>query len=110
MAQKVHSITLYLTIYVILMALLILTIAVAFIDIGRHPNNLIAIGIACVKGVLIVLFFMHIKYERWITWFFAAAGALWLCIMITLTMSDYLTRNHPAHSSPKGEPVFISRD
>jgi len=109
MAPKVHSIKLYLAIYFILMALLILTVGFAFVDIGRYPNNLIAIAIACVKGVLIVLFFMHIKYERWITWCFAAAGAIWLCIMVTLTMSDYLTRNHPARSSPKGEPVFLSR-
>ena len=109
MSEKVHSIRLYLTVYVILLALLILTVGMAFIDIGRYPNNLIAMGIGCVKAVLIVLFFMHIKYERWITWFFAAAGVVWLCIMITLSMADYLTRNHPAHSSPKGEPVFVSQ-
>jgi hypothetical protein len=30
--------------------------------------------------------------------------------MITLTMSDYLTRNHPVRSSPKGEPVFVSQN
>ena len=109
MAGKVHSIRLYLAVYFALLALLILTVGMAFVDIGRYPNNVIAIGIGCIKAVLIVLFFMHIKYERWITWFFAAAGAIWLCIMITLSMADYLTRNHPAHSSPKGEPVFVSQ-
>ncbi len=110
MAEKTHPIRLYLVVYVVLLCLLGLTIGVSYIDIGRHPNNSIAIAIACVKGLLIVLFFMHMKYERWITWFFAAAGVVWLCIMITLFMTDYLTRNHPAHSSPKGEPVFLSQE
>jgi len=109
MAEKVHPIRLYVIVYVALLILLSLTIGVSYIDIGRHPNNAIAIAIACVKGVLIVLFFMHMKYERWITWFFAAAGFVWLFIMISMTMTDYLTRNYPAHSSPKGEPVFLTQ-
>ena len=109
MAKPSPSIKLYLTVYVALLILLVITVAFSFVDIGRYPNNLIALAIACVKGLLIVLFFMHMKYERWITWIFAGAGVLWLCIMFTLTMNDYLTRNHPEHSSPKGEPVLVSQ-
>jgi cytochrome c oxidase subunit IV len=110
MARKAHPIRLYLTIYVALLCLLALTIGVSYIDIGRHPNAAIAVGIACIKALLVVLFFMHMKYERWITWSFAAAGVVWLGIMIALFMTDYLTRNHPANSSPKGEPVFLSQE
>jgi len=109
MTTPSHSVRLYLMIYVALLILLGVTIGVSYVDIGRYPNNLIAIAIACVKGLLIVLFFMHMKDERWITWIFAGAGILWLCIMLVLMMNDYLTRNHPAQSSPKGEPVFVSR-
>jgi cytochrome c oxidase subunit 4 len=109
MSEKVHPIRLYVAIYIILMCLLGLTIAASYVDIGRHPNNSIAVAIAIVKACLIILFFMHMKYERWITWLFAAAGFLWLCIMIVLMMTDYVTRNHPANSSPKGEPIFLSR-
>jgi caa(3)-type oxidase subunit IV len=109
MAAPVYPIKLYVTIYIILLCLLAVTISFAFIDIGRYPNNGIAEFIPCVKTLLIVYFFMHLKDERWITWVFAGAGVLWLCIMLTLTMNDYLTRNHPAQSSPKGEPVFVSR-
>jgi cytochrome c oxidase subunit 4 len=110
MSEKVHPIRLYVVIYMVLMCLLALTIVLSYVDIGRHQNNSIAIAIAVTKAVLIILFFMHMKYERWITWYFAAAGFLWLCIMLTLTMTDYLTRNHPANSSPKGEPVFLSQE
>jgi cytochrome c oxidase subunit 4 len=110
MARPTHSIKTYLAVYVALIALLCITVSFAFIDVGRHANNAIAIIIPCIKAVLIVLFFMHMKWEKWITWFFAAAGFIWLCIMISMTMTDYLTRNHPADSSPKGEPVFVSPD
>ena len=108
MAKQVHPIGLYLLVYVVLLCLLGLTIGASYLDIGRYPNNIIAIGIAIIKMLLIILIFMHMKYERWITWFFAAAGMVWLCIMISLMMTDYLSRNHPANSSPKGEPVFVS--
>ncbi len=108
MATPAHSVKLYVTIYVILLVLLAITVGVSYIDIGRYPNNGIAVAIACAKGLLIVLFFMHMKNESWTTWFVAGAGILWLCIMLVLTMNDYLTRNHPAQSSPKGEPVFVS--
>lgn len=108
MAKQVHPIRLYLLVYVVLLCLLGLTIGASYIDIGRYPNNIIAIGIAIIKMLLIILIFMHMKYERWITWFFAAAGIVWLCIMISLMMTDYLSRNHPANSSPKGEPMFVS--
>ena len=106
-AQKTHSRTLYLVVYVALLVLLVITVALSFVDLGRHANNIIAMAIACIKGLLIVLFFMHVRFEPWITWFFAAAGFLWLGIMLTLTGSEYLTRNHPAGMNPKGEPTYL---
>lgn len=109
MARKVHPVGLYIAIYVALLILLGATIALSYVPMGKYPNNIVAIGIAITKTFLIVLIFMHLKYEKWITWFFAAAGFAWLCIMLTLTMTDYLSRNHPASSSPKGEPVFLSQ-
>ena len=93
-----------------------MTIAAAFINVdswtkahhlGSGWNTAIALSIAVVKGLLVVLFFMHIRYGSRLSWVFAAAGFVWLGIMLTLTMSDYLTRNHPAGGSPKGEPRYI---
>ena len=104
---KTHSRTLYVVVYLALLLLLVATVGFSFVDFGRGINNAIAIGIGCIKALLIVLFFMHIAFEPWLTWFFAAAGFLWLGIMLTLTSSEYLTRNHPAGMSPKGEPAYI---
>jgi cytochrome c oxidase subunit 4 len=100
----------------LLMLLLIVTVAMAFIDVDRFTaqhhlgtgwNTVIALSIASVKAILIVLFFMHIRYGTRLTWPFAAAGFVWLGIMLTLTMTDYLSRNHPPGINPKGEPKFI---
>jgi len=106
-APKPHSRTLYFVVYAALLLLLVATVGFAFVDVGRTPNNAIAIGIACIKALLIVLFFMHVRLEPWLTWFFAGAGFLWLGIMLTLTASDYLTRNHPPGTNPKAEPVYL---
>ena len=55
-------------------------------------NNVAALGISTVKMLLVVLFFMHVRYEPKLTWIFAIAGLVWFLIMVDLTLSDYSTR------------------
>ncbi len=81
----------YYTIGLALFVLMFLTIAMAYIDLGPF-NIYVALTIAVIKAVLVVLYFMHVRYNTPITWVFAGAGFLWLIIMFALTMSDYLTR------------------
>ena len=42
--------------------------------------------------ILVVLFFMHVKYATGLTRVVILAGFFWLGIMITLSCSDELTR------------------
>ena len=42
--------------------------------------------------ILVVLFFMHVKYATGLTRVIIIAGFFWLAIMITLSCSDELTR------------------
>jgi cytochrome c oxidase subunit IV len=44
------------------------------------------------KMLLVLLYFMHVRYSSRLTWIFVAAGFIWLLIMVDLTLSDYLTR------------------
>ena len=76
---------------VALLALLALTIAAAYVDLGPF-NTLAAMMIALMKAALIVLFFMHLRYSKPLTWVFAGAGFFWLGIMLALALADYLTR------------------
>ena len=76
----------------LLIALLAATIALARIHLG--PWNFVAAAfIATVKAVMIVLYFMHVKYSQRLIWLVAGAGFFWFGILVSLTLSDYLTRS-----------------
>ncbi len=47
--------------------------------------------IAVTKAVLVILFFMHVKYGSRMTKVVVIAGFFWLGIMLTITMSDYFS-------------------
>jgi len=69
----------------------ILTFLVARIDLGVL-NPVIALAIACTKATLVILFFMHVRYSNKLTIITVCAGFFWLMLLITLSLSDYLTR------------------
>jgi cytochrome c oxidase subunit IV len=75
----------------ILLLLFVLTVTAAYIDLGQL-NIFVALTIAIVKAVLVVLYFMHVRYSSHLVWVFAIAGFFWLVIFFVLTLSDYLTR------------------
>lgn len=68
-----------------------LTVLVAFYDLGAL-NNIVMLLIASVKALLVILFFMHVRWSTRLTWVVAASGFVWLIILFGLTMTDYLTR------------------
>ena len=69
----------------------VLTFVVAKIDLGVL-NPVIALAIACTKATLVILFFMHVRYSSKLTKLVVAAGFFWLMLLISLSLSDYLTR------------------
>jgi cytochrome c oxidase subunit 4 len=81
----------YVAIFGALMALLAITVGVAYIDLGKL-NLAAAMAISVAKAALIVTVFMHLRYGRKLTWVFAGAGFFWLGIMLVLVMTDYATR------------------
>lgn len=91
-APHIISIKLYATIFGALLVLTLATAGVAFIDLGGNLNSVAALTIAIVKALLVVLFFMHLRYSSRLTWVFAGAGLFWFFILMTFTISDVLTR------------------
>lgn len=81
----------YLVIILTLMCLTALTVAVAYIDLGRF-NIVAALSIATIKATLVVLFFMHAKYSPKRTKLVILAGIFWLIILLFMTLSDYASR------------------
>jgi cytochrome c oxidase subunit IV len=81
----------YIGVFVALLALTSLTIWVAFHDFGSW-NAPMAMGIAVIKGTMVVLFFMHVRYASRLTQVVALSGFLWLLILFAFGMSDYVSR------------------
>jgi cytochrome c oxidase subunit 4 len=91
MSSKHPTVKSYWLIWVALMLLLLATWGVAEFDLGIL-NPVAAMVIAFIKMSLVILFFMHVRYNTRITWIFAGAGFVWFLIMVTLTMTDYINR------------------
>ena len=81
----------YYGIFAILLVLTGVTVAVAYLDLGRL-NAVAAIAIACFKALIVVLYFMHVKYSTRLIKLTVIAGLYWLGIIFALTLGDYLTR------------------
>ena len=81
----------YLTIGAALLVLTATTTAVSYLELGVF-NAVVALSIACIKMILVVLFFMHIKYSSKLTKLTVAAGFFTFLVLITMTMTDYVSR------------------
>jgi cytochrome c oxidase subunit 4 len=88
------SLRVYFTVFAALMIMLVATIAAAFLP--HHTlgfwSTIIALTIATIKALLVILYFMHVKYASPLVRIFVIAGFVWLAIAMGLTFSDYLTR------------------
>jgi cytochrome c oxidase subunit 4 len=84
----------YITVWAILMALMVLTAILSRVPMGRELNTVIALIIASIKASLVLLFFMHLKYEDYkLSGVVFLAGFFWLLIFFGLTLIDYLSRH-----------------
>jgi len=96
MTHPTVPLRLYVGIFIGLILLTGLTVGIAFFDLGggrlHVANAVAAITIAIAKALLVVLYFMHLRYSNRLTWIFAGAGVFWLLILIVLTLADYLSR------------------
>jgi cytochrome c oxidase subunit 4 len=91
MSTHVVPLRIYVAIFVALLVLTGVTVAVAYLDLGAM-NTIVALTIAVVKGLLVVLYFMHVRYSSRLTWVFVAAGFFWFLILVAFTFADYDTR------------------
>jgi cytochrome c oxidase subunit 4 len=105
MSEHIVSKTIYFLIFGALMVLTVVTYMVALVDLGAL-NVVVALAVAVTKAVLVVLFFMHVRYSNRLTKIVVISGFFWLAILIVLTLSDYWTR--PGTSGVGGVPASRS--
>ena len=89
--HHVVSIKTYLVVSALLGVLLVLTVAASSVDLGR-ANVPIALAIAFAKAILILLFFMHVRYGSPLLKLFATGGFFWLMILLVYILTDVQAR------------------
>jgi cytochrome c oxidase subunit 4 len=68
-----------------------LTVGASYLELGVF-NAVVALAIACTKAVLVILFFMHVKYSSRLTKLTVAAGFFTFLVLISMSMTDYISR------------------
>ncbi|MGI4828008.1 MAG: cytochrome C oxidase subunit IV family protein [Janthinobacterium lividum] len=82
----------YVIVFGTLLLFTLLTVVAAYIDM-KWLNPVIALGIACFKAVIVILFFMHVKYQSRLIKMTIASGFFVFLVLIVMTMSDYISRS-----------------
>jgi cytochrome c oxidase subunit IV len=85
------SIKMYVSVYLALMGLLVVTVAVAYVHLGIF-NTAVAMAIGTVKACLVIWYFMHVKTTERLVPIFIGLSLYMLFIGALFTLSDYLTR------------------
>jgi len=101
MAGHISPKSTYYAIFGALMVLTAVTVGVAFINLGSF-NFPVAIAIAITKATLVILFFMHAKYSSKLTKMFVGTAFFFLFILLTLSLTDYLSRGLKTYEGGAG--------
>jgi cytochrome c oxidase subunit 4 len=68
-----------------------ITVGAAYVELGVF-NPIVALAIASFKAVVVILFFMHVKYQSRLVKITVAAGFFTFIVLITMTLTDYMSR------------------
>ena len=91
MAAPVLSVKAHVITYAGLLALTLVTTLLGYLDLGPF-SMVLAILIAAVQASLIAAYFMQALYETILVRVVVAGGIVWFLIMMTLILTDYITR------------------
>ncbi|MGA2985268.1 MAG: cytochrome C oxidase subunit IV family protein [Terriglobia bacterium] len=97
----------YFFIFGALLAMTALTTGMAFVDLGEW-NTIVALIIACCKATLVALFFMHLRWSTTLMRVVLLSALLWLAILISLTTTDFFSRDWTPIPEGWGESSLLS--
>jgi len=90
-SEHIVSPKVYGVIFASLLIMTAITVGASYLELGEF-NVIVALAIACIKAVLVILFFMHVKYSSRLTKLTVAAGFFTFFVLITMSMTDYISR------------------
>ncbi|MFH2037769.1 MAG: cytochrome C oxidase subunit IV family protein [Candidatus Zixiibacteriota bacterium] len=89
--NHVIGLGIYINVGLALLALTAITVAISFVHLGPW-NVAVALFIAAFKATLVVMFFMHLYYDKKLYLIILLVAVLFLAIFIGFTMFDTLRR------------------
>lgn len=91
--QEHHIVSpkIYVAIFASLLVATGLTVAASYVEMYAF-NVVVALAIAVAKAMLVVLFFMHVKYSSKLTKLTVFAGFFTFLVLIFMTLADYISR------------------
>lgn len=93
-----------------LLFLTVVTVAAAQVDFGSKEVNLaIAMLIATVKASLVVLYFMHIRYDRLFHGVMIASGLMAAVLFVAFTLVDRSQYENQVVWDEKNPPIVAPR-
>jgi cytochrome c oxidase subunit IV len=92
--HHISPVRLYLVVWIGLMILTAITVGVYKFDFGAL-NVVIAMAVATVKASLVVLFFMHLKYDKPFHAVAFSIGIIFFGLFLGLQLLDVATRTDP---------------
>jgi cytochrome c oxidase subunit IV len=100
MTEHAHpTIKTFVAVWATLLVLTAVTVFVATLELGPF-NAIVALSIATVKALLVLLFFMELRYSTALTKVAVVAAVFFLMLLAGLTLSDYLTRGWTSYINP----------
>jgi cytochrome c oxidase subunit 4 len=98
----VTTMRLLLSVFGALVLLTIVTVGVTWFDMGDF-NIWVALGIAVLKASLVVLYFMHLRWESPFNAIAFIAGLTFVAIFLAMVMGDSSSYQHNLH--PPGDNI-----
>lgn len=78
------QVRIYITVFVSLMALTIITVAIARLDLPIHLAVTVALFVAIIKGSLVACYFMHLIAEKKLIYAVLALTAFFFAVLLAL--------------------------
>ena len=92
MSEHIVPRSTYFAVFGALLVFTALTVIAANFNFGKM-NDVVAMTIAVTKMMLVLLFFMHVRYSSRLIWVIVASMFFWLLILLLLTLTDYTSRD-----------------
>jgi len=92
MAEASFAARTYWYICAALIVLTVLTVGVSFAPLAGAWHLALGLGIAAIKALLVILFFMHVLVSSRLTWIVICVSCFWYSILVVLTLSEYFSR------------------